>query len=159
MSYVKYLLIPLTLLLTAAFLGCDPSPPDDGAERVIIGDVWFEVEVPRTQYAKQQGLTGRPYLEADKGMLYLAEGPQAGAFWMKGMRFPLDFIWIGNDCRVVDMHPYAPVPTANTPDEWIPTYRSNRSAAFTLEVNAGDIDRYDIRVGDRVEFDNIRGYC
>ena len=159
MFKAKLLLVPLALLFAIVFISCAPVPPDDGIERVIINDVWFDVEVPRTQYAKQQGLTGRPYLEADKGMLYLAEGPEAGPFWMKGMRFPLDFIWIGNDCHVVDLHPYAPVPLPDTPDDWITTYRSYPRAAFTLEVNAGDIDRYDIRIGDRVEFNNIRGYC
>ena len=159
MSKVKYLLIPLALLLATAFVSCDPSPPDDGAARVIFGDVWFDVEVPRAQHLWEQGLTGRPYLEAGKGMLYIPDGPDADVLWMKGMRFPLDFVWIGRNCRVVDIHPYVSVPLPTTPDERIPRYRSYTSAAYALEINAGDTDRYDIRVGDRVEFNNIRAHC
>ena len=122
------------MLFTTACVNCDPAPPNDGTSRVIIEDVWFDVEVPRTQYLWEQGLTGRPYLEAGKGMLYIPDGPDAGALWMKGMRFPLDFIWIGRNCRVVDIHPYASVPLPNTPDERIPKYRSYTRAAYALEV-------------------------
>ena len=159
MVKVKLLLVPLALLLAAAYVGCAPAPPDDGTPKVVIDDVWFEVEVPRTQYLWERGLTGRPYLEAGKGMLYIPDGPDAGELWMKGMRFPLDFIWIGSNCRVVDIHPYVSVPLPNTPDERIPRYRSYTIAAYAMEINTGDVDRYDIEVGDRVEFDNIRGRC
>ncbi len=159
MSKVKYLLIPLALLFTTAFVSCDPSPPDDGAARVIFDDVWFDVEVPRVQHLWEQGLTGRPYLEAGKGMLYIADGPDVGSLWMKDMRFPLDFVWIGRNCRVVDIHPYVSAPLPNTPDNRIPSYRSYATAAYALEINAGDTDRYKIRVGDKVEFNNIRAHC
>ena len=159
MLNLKYLLIPLALLFTTAFVACDPSPPDDGAARVIFEEVWFDVEVPRAQHLWEQGMTGRPYLEAGKGMLYIADGPDVGSFWMKGMRFPLDFIWIGRNCRVVDIHPYAPAPLPYTPDEQLPRYRSYTTAAYALEVNAGESDRYGIRVGDSVEFNNIRAHC
>ena len=159
MLHTKYLLIPLILLFASAWVACETGPPDDGAARVIFDDVWFDVEVPRDQSLWERGLTGRPYLEAGKGMLYIADGPDVGYFWMKGMRFPLDFIWIGRNCRVVDIHPYVSVPLPNTPDELIPSYRSNASASYALEVNAGDSVRYDIRVGDKVEFNNIRAHC
>ena len=159
MSKVKLLLVPLALLFTAAWIGCAPAPPNDGASRVIFDDVWFDVEVPRAQYLWEQGLTGRPYLEAGKGMLYIPDGPELRELWMKGMLFPLDFIWIGRNCRVVDIHPYVSPPLPNTPDSRIPRYRPYTPAAYALEVNAGDTDRYDIRVGDRVEFNNIRAHC
>lgn len=159
MSHAKYLTIPLILLLAVAFVGCDSGPPDDGAARVIFDDVWFDVEVPRAQYLWEKGLTDRPYLEAGKGMLYIPDGPEIRELWMKGMRFPLDFIWIGRNCRVVDIHPYVSAPLPNTPDQRIPRYRPYTPAAYALEVNAGEADRYDIRVGDKVEFNNIRAHC
>ena len=32
-------------------------------------------------------------------------------------------------------------------------------AAYTLEVNAGEVDRFGIRVGQKVKFDNIDNGC
>ncbi len=159
MPKAKLLLVPLALLFATACVGCETGPPDDGAARVIFEEVWFDVEVPRAQHLWEQGLTGRPYLEAGKGMLYIPDGPEISELWMKGMQFPLDFIWIGRNCRVVDIHPYVSVPLPNTPDQRIPRYRPYTSAAYALEVNAGEADRYDIRVGDSVEFNNIRAHC
>ncbi len=159
MSKANLLLVPFALIFATACVGCETGPPDDGAARVIFEEVWFDVQVPRAQHLWEQGLTGRPYLEAGKGMLYIADGPDVGSFWMKGMRFPLDFIWIGRNCRVVDIHPYVSIPLPNTPDERIPIYRSYTTAAYALEVNAGESDRYDIRVDDSVEFNNIRAHC
>ena len=155
----KFWLVPLALLVISACTNCEATLPRDGIPRVEIEDVTFEVEVPHAPALREKGLTGRPYLEAGKGMLYIPNGPDAGVFWMKGMRFPLDFIWIGRNCRVVDVTAYASVPYPDTPDHRIPTYRSYTRAAYTLEINAGDADRYDIRVGDKVKFENIYGHC
>ena len=49
----------------------------------------------------------------------------------------------------------------NTVASWrlIWRYRTYPSAAYTLEVNAGEVDRFGIRVGDEVDFENIRGGC
>ena len=44
-----------------------------------------------------QGLSERQSLAEDKGMLFLFEKPDHYAFWMKGMEFPLDIIFINGD--------------------------------------------------------------
>ena len=43
-------------------------------------------------------------------MLFIPDGSDAGPFWIKGMLFPLDLIWIGSDCRVVAITVDAQVP-------------------------------------------------
>ena len=126
---------------------------------VKINDDRFEVEVADTPRLRDRGLRGRLYLPEREGMLYIPDGHVAGPFWMKGMQFPLDFIWIGRDCRVTDLTTYVDVPRRGTPDNKIPRYRSYPMAAYTIEVNAGEVDRFRIRVGDKVKFENIDGRC
>ena len=138
---------------------CTRGDSSDGAPRVEVDDIEFEVEVADTQLLRERGLTGRRYLEERSGMLFIPAGPYVGDYWMKGMLFPLDFIWIGRDCRVVDLTVYASVPPPGTPDDEIRRYRSYPSAGYTLEVNAGEVDRFGIRVGDRVDFKNIDNHC
>ena len=138
---------------------CSRDDTSDDTPRVKIDDVAFEVEVVDTQLLRDRGLTGRRYLEERKGMLFIPDGPYAGDFWMKGMLFPLDFIWIGSDCRVVDINVYATVPDPGTPDDEIRRYGSYPRAAYTLEVNAGESDRFGIRVGDKVKFEDIGDHC
>ena len=131
----------------------------DDTPVVKVGGAEFEVEVADTPLLRQRGLTGRTHLEERKGMLFIPDERYVGPFWMKGMLFPLDFIWIGDDCRVADVTVFARVPEPGTPDDMIRRYASYPRAAFTLEVNAGEIDRFGIRVGDKVEFDNINDRC
>ena len=71
---------------------------------------------------------------------------------MKGMRFPLDFIWIGQDCRVADTESYAGEPPTGTQDSDLPRYSSDGPVMYGLEVNAGDVERLGIEPGDRVVF-------
>ena len=76
----------------------------------------------------------------------------AVAIWMKEMLFDLDLVWIGEDCTVVDVTGKAPRPEPGTPDARLPTYRSSVPATYSLEVNAGDVERLGVRVGDSVRF-------
>ncbi len=153
-------IVPMTVLALSACVNIDINLfGGDDTPVVEVDDVRFEVEVADTPALRDGGLTGRDYLEERRGMLYIPEGRFVGAFWMKGMRFPLDFVWIGEDCRVVDIAVNAGIPAPGTPDDRIWRYRSYPSAAYTLEVNAGEVDRFGIRVGDEVEFENIRGGC
>jgi len=78
---------------------------------------------------------------------------------MMGMLFSLDLIWIDGRCRVVDISPYARVPEPGTPDDRLRRYTSYPSAKYTLEVNAGEAERFGIEIGDKVEFKNIGDHC
>ena len=104
-------------------------------------------------------LSGRAYMEERRGILFIPNGPEIGPFWMRGMLFPLDFIWIGSNCRVVDVSAYVSAPDSRTSDDSLRKYKSYPSAAYTLEVNAGEANRFGIRVGDKVDFENIKGHC
>ena len=85
-------------------------------------------------------------------MLFVFEGGQASAFWMKEMRFPLDFVWISQDCLVVDITPNVPAPRPQTPLSDLPTYTSRHPAAYNFEINAGEAAELGIELGDAVRF-------
>lgn len=59
-----------------------------------------EAEVVDAPATRAQGLSGRAGLEAGKGMLFLFDKKEAHGFWMQGMRFPIDIVWLDGD-RVV----------------------------------------------------------
>ena len=152
--------LPMAIMGLSACINIDISLfRGDDTPTVRIDNARFEVEVVDTELLRRRGLTGRQYLEERKGMLFIPDGPDAGRFWMKGMLFPLDFIWIGSDCWVVDVSVYAKIPDPGTPDDRIRRYSSYPRAAYTLEVNAGEADRFGIRVGDKAKFENIDDHC
>ena len=117
--YRKYLALSVVAVATVSLVACINIDINlfggDDTPVVEVGDTEFEVEVADTPLLRQRGLTGRSYLEERKGMLFIPDERYVGPFWMKGMLFPLDFIWIGSDCRVADVTVFARVPAPGTP--------------------------------------------
>ncbi len=116
-----------------------------------IGSTRVFLEVAQTSGQIQKGLSGRPSLGLQNGMLFVFPKPAIYKFWMPNMHFPLDMIWIHNG-KVVDISENVPVAfdTANPI-----FYRPKVPAQYVIEVNAGFSSRHGITVGDVVVFKNI----
>ncbi|MFQ5802007.1 MAG: DUF192 domain-containing protein [Candidatus Methylomirabilales bacterium] len=118
-----------------------------GWGQVLIGDrVAVTVEVARTEAEKVRGLSGRQALPAGRGMLFVYEGPTRPVIWMRGMRFPLDILWI-RDGRVVDLVRGAEPPA---PGEEPQVFAPRQEAQYVLEVSAGFVERYGIVLDEPV---------
>ena len=138
----------------AAVAACGPSPPSP-RPMAVIGDVAIGVEVAGTPTERAKGLSERESIAPMSGMLFVSATGRAPSLWMKGMRFPLDFIWIGEDCTVVDTTTNVRHPEPDTPDSDLPGYASEAPAAYVLEINAGEVERLGVLVGDTVRFSQI----
>jgi len=90
----------------------------------------------------EKGLSGMQSLENDRGMLFVFPDSQRRLFWMRGMKFPIDIIWI-RDGRVVGITKNVLPPTDDiVPDAWSPG-----PVSMVLEVPANFSDQYRIATG------------
>src|SRR5437773_5832844 len=94
------------------------------------------VEVADTPETRAEGLADRDSLARDSGMLFDLGSAGTTSFWMKGMRFPLDMVWIDANQRVVGVTGNVP-PPRGSPAEQLPLYPSPDSTMAVLELNAG----------------------
>ena len=131
-----------------------PVPTPTGPA-ISIGDAKFAAEIADTPESRGKGLGERDSLEEQTGMLFVFPGGQASSFWMKGMRFPLDFVWIGADCTVVDLTEDVQHSPPDTPTSELEIFESSSPAAYTFEINAREISRFGVERGDEVRFRNI----
>ncbi len=60
------------------------------------------LEIADTPQAREQGLSDRPSLRTDHGMLFVFPKPDRYTFWMPRMQFDLDIVWL-NGSRIVDV--------------------------------------------------------
>lgn len=121
-----------------------------GLKQLKIANTIIKIEIADTADLRTKGLGGRASLDADKGMLFIFPTTKKYQFWMKGLSFPLDFIWITNG-RVVDLLKNIPAPATDRSEQNLPIYEPIMPVNQMLEVNAGFVDAYNIQVGDSVE--------
>lgn len=114
-----------------------------------IGDTVVNTEVADTPDKRGKGLGNRESIASDSGMLFIFESSKKYQFWMKGLKFPLDFIFI-RDGKVVDLLRNIDPPTSGQDDSALPVYEPVVPIDMTLEVNKGFIDAHNIRIGDTV---------
>jgi uncharacterized protein len=112
---------------------------------VSIGDTVFTVKLANTPALRAQGLSGTIPLEDKQGMLFVFGSTGNYGFWMKDMSYPLDFIWIDENKRIVSI-------TENIyPESYPAVFYSNTAILYVLEVPAGSIKRFSLQVGDTVK--------
>lgn len=118
-------------------------------EKAIMNGHTIRLELALTESEKERGLSYRDSLPADTGMLFVYNHPDLYGFWMKGMRFPLDFIWI-NGNTVVEISRNIPNPQneATQPVSLAPLIAADK----VLELNAGIADKLGVSVGDLIQF-------
>ena len=136
------------LLLFSAFivLQIDKNPAPKA--KVTIDNQTFSVEIATTSAEQQLGLSGRNSLPQDQGMLFVFKTPERYAFWMKGMKFPLDIIFI-KDNKIVSISHNVPAPK-DANESNLPIITPDAPANRTLEINAGLASKYDFQKGDDV---------
>lgn len=117
--------------------------------RVKVNEAIVDVEVADTPAERSKGLGGRSSLASDSGMLFVFPETKKTQFWMKGMNFPLDFIFI-RDGKVVDIMTNVQQPLAHQADSTLPVYEPTVPINMMLEVNAGFVSANSIKLGDQV---------
>lgn len=111
--------------------------------------VVVRVELAQTAAERARGLGGHAPLGADEGMLFVFPELGRHSFWMKGMTFALDIIWI-RDGQVIHVAADVPPPRPDTADSELPIYTPPAAADYVLEVPAGFAARWGIQAGSRV---------
>ena len=140
-----FLYSPKTSILSLPFFPQKPTV----AELQINGGK-LKVEIADTQVKRSKGLGGRQRLGENEGMLFIFQRLDKYPFWMKGLNFPLDFIWIKGD-RVVDILENVPPPLSGQSDSSLPRYLPKVEVDKVLEVNSGTIHRLNIKSGDIIK--------
>ncbi|TNJ46132.1 DUF192 domain-containing protein [Tamlana fucoidanivorans] len=107
--------------------------------------VHLDIEIADTDFDIQTGLMYRDGMKKNQGMLFVFNDESERFFYMKNTKFPLDLIYINADKHIVSFQKNAkPFDESSLP--------SNVPAQYVLEMNAGLIDIWNLKVGDSISF-------
>lgn len=111
---------------------------------ILIADSIVAVEIADTSEERARGLSGRDGLAEGKGMLFVFDEDGKHAFWMKDMRFAIDIIWVSRNGVIVHIEEHV------APETYPEVFAPRFEARYVVELSAGFVERYDVRVGDIV---------
>lgn len=114
-----------------------------------IGNEKISLELADTEKKREIGLSTKRSLSANEGMLFVFPTADYPTFWMKGMSFPIDIIFLNQE-KVVTIYRNVPAPKAKTETPtttYAPTQPSNR----VIELKAGRADELKIKIGDSIK--------
>ena len=109
----------------------------------------FAVEIVADRESISKGLMHRESLSEKTGMLFAFPKPGVHHFWMKNTLIPLDIIWIDSTRHIIHIEHNVP-PCTKDP---CPSYGIEKVSAYVLEINAGEVKKLDLKVGDKANFD------
>ncbi|MFA5127528.1 MAG: DUF192 domain-containing protein [Patescibacteria group bacterium] len=118
--------------------------------QVIINEKEIKVLVANTSERWFKGLSGRDTLGEYGGMWFSFLSKDYYTMVMRDMKFPLDIIWL-EDGIIVDMAPNVQ-PEAGTEEASLTKYRPRLPANEVLEMTAGAIEQYGLKIGDKLNF-------
>jgi hypothetical protein len=133
-----------------------PLPEGRDTATIIVGETPLEVQIAWPGHQQTLGLGYRNALEPGTGMLFPGDAPRPRTFWMKGMRFDLDIIWIRND-EIVGAAEYAKPDPEGTADMDRARYPSGEPVTHVLEVPAGWLDAHGYGPGTPVDLSDVPG--
>lgn len=119
---------------------------------VTAGDVAVQATLAQSPRESSLGLGYRDELPEGTGMLFVYDEPSVRTFWMKGMRFCIDIIWIEGGEIVGAAESVCPSPFG-TFDADLPRFRSPEPVRYVLEVPAGWMEEHGLDAGTPVSFD------
>ena len=140
--FISVIILALLIILANYVLSEVITISGNQIRHVYIRDVMVKAEVVKTETRIEQGLAGRASLPAGRGMLFEMSNNDIQNFWMKGMQFAIDIIWIENG-RVTGCEK-----NISPADPRI--FTSPSDASYVLEVPQGFCDENSVKVNDEV---------
>jgi len=116
---------------------------------VLINENKFNVLIADDIAKRSKGLSILNYLKEDEGMLFIFDYADKYGFWMKDMKFAIDIIWI-KDNKIVDITTNIE-PEPNKSIFNLKTYYPSEAVDKVLEVAAGVVEKYNIKIGDTIQ--------
>lgn len=157
MTRTLILLMAIALALTSDVASAEPALPmwrsgppySTEVATVVVGTTTVTAEIADTSPLQERGLGFREGLRPGWGMLFVYDTPSSHTFWMKGMRFCLDIVWLDADQVAGTAQSVCPEPDRSDAD--LSRYSSPYPVRFILELPAGWLAGHGYSTGTPVD--------
>lgn len=134
------------LFLGLVLLFCPAMGWSMPAHTIALGGHTLKVELAIDRDDLERGLMYRKTIAPYDGMLFDFEDEIHAQMWMKNTIIPLDMVFFDGTGKIVHFH-------RNAVPHSLDIIACPAPARYVLELNAGDIDRLGLKLGDAFEYE------
>ncbi len=154
--YLLILVLFVSLLVSVPFLfskskfnSCPIAIQSKESGKVAFADTYtpetcIKLEVADSNEERVKGLSGRPSLSIDQGLLFVFDEPESHCIWMKDMNFPIDIVWLDENKTVTD------IKTKTKPETYPESFCPSKNAKYVIELNSGIAELAKLEVGKQI---------
>lgn len=114
------------------------------SECTYIKNQCFVVERADTNEKRVKGLSNRESLPTQNAMVFVFDTPDNQCFWMKGMKFAIDMIWLNENKEIIKIE-------SNVTPETYPKSFCAENTKYVIEINTGLANNLGLRLGDKID--------
>jgi uncharacterized membrane protein (UPF0127 family) len=138
-----------SLVVAMCACSCGKSKPPPGTV-TLCGRTW-KVELAMDEASRYLGLSDRVKMPDDAGMLFIYPTAQPLSFCMRNCFIPLDIVFLDAGGKVVRTYTMPTEPRGHEVAE----YPSLDPAVYAMELNAGELKKAGVKIGDQAVFNSI----
>jgi uncharacterized membrane protein (UPF0127 family) len=148
-SYSKHKFVVLFIAVAVLIFGFlllryFNAPEQVTACSIALDGQCIELERAETGAQHIQGLSGRPDMDDNRGMLFVFPEDDFYCMYMKDMNFSLDMVWLSSGGEVVHIEENV------TPETYPEQFCSPVLSRYVIELKAGVVDRANIEAGQSI---------
>lgn len=141
----RYIVLIGSILILLGWMWTSLNPPPLLPLKIHTAtrDISYGVEMARSDAEQQKGLMYRRHLPENQGMVFIFSKPTKITMWMKNTYISLDMLFINENGYVIQI-------VENTTPESETIISSQELVRAVLEINAGQVAKNTIAVGNKV---------
>jgi len=144
---IKFLILACILSFATGFLLSKISFEPN----LKINNQIITIEKATTKEELARGLSNRPSMPKNHGMLFEFKETTQIDFWMKDMMFRLDLVYLDNNLKVVDIaKDQEPCPLSKECE----LIKSKEKFNYVLELNSNKTNELELKIGDQIKLRN-----
>jgi len=141
------ILFILLMIVIGIFFWREQSRLSNKNNTLSINGQSVDIQLADTEKLRYQGLSGQKKICEFCGMLFIFPEKKVENIVMRNMNFPLDIIYIDEN-KIIKIDANL-LPEGENPNT---IYSSEFPVDYILEVNSGFTDKYNINIGDEINF-------
>jgi len=116
-----------------------------------IGDKNYKIFVTENETDRKNGLAVFEDIKEDEGMVFEFPQEDYHSFWMRGMKFDIDIIFLDKEKKVIQIYENVKKDTYKNDYDY-KSFSSKLKSKSVIELKSGQVKKNGLKIGDMISY-------